>query len=128
MSPKLLSAAAVLTFLSCGPDTAFVVENEADDLEVLTADLDSTGMLTFLNGPTATFDVLDGPVGLDARAATGIVAHVRGPDGKLGTSDDDRFDSIAELDAVPWVGTTAMNATAYWHQNAALGGIQSPGG
>jgi len=126
MSPKLLSAAAVLTFLSCGPDTAFVVENEADDLEVLTADLDSTGMLTFLNGPTATFDVLDGPVGLDARAATGIVAHVRGPDGKLGTSDDDRFDSIAELDAVPWVGTTAMNAI---HRYAvgltrAVGGIR----
>lgn len=31
-----------------------------------------------------------------------------GPDGRFGTTDDDRFETLAEVDAVPWVGDAAL--------------------
>lgn len=51
---------------------------------------------------------LDHEVPLDARAAAGIVGHRAGADGALDTADDDLFDTLAELDAVPWVGPRAL--------------------
>jgi hypothetical protein len=71
--------------------------------------LDAIGLLTFLNGPSATFELLDGPVGLDSRAARNIARHVDGADQVRGTKDDDRLDTLAELDAIPYVGATAMD-------------------
>jgi hypothetical protein len=47
-----------------------------------------------------------------SRAANNIVAHRLGADGKCGTGDDDLFDDLAELDAVPWVGQAALRALA----------------
>jgi len=58
----------------------------------------------------ASIDALDDDARLDARAAKGIVAHRRGPDGIDGTADDDPFDDLPELDAVPWVGPVALSA------------------
>ncbi|MCA9622102.1 MAG: hypothetical protein KC731_23925, partial [Myxococcales bacterium] len=51
---------------------------------------------------------LDDEVGLDKRAAENIIAHRDGADALPETSDDDLFESIAELDAVPYVGDTAL--------------------
>ncbi|MGH1347876.1 MAG: hypothetical protein ACRBN8_40350, partial [Nannocystales bacterium] len=65
----------------------------------------------------ANFDTLDlsvssGGVGLDARAAGGIVEHRAGPDGVEDTDDDELFDTLAELDAVPYVGDVALSRLA----------------
>jgi hypothetical protein len=62
----------------------------------------------------APFDRLDKPeeedgVGLDRRAARNIVDHRMGPDGVDGTDDDDPFDDLSELDAVPYVGPSALD-------------------
>ena len=57
------------------------------------------GVLAFLNGPSATYAVLDVEVGLDSRAARNIVEHVAG----------DRLDSVGELDAIAYVGPVAMD-------------------
>src|SRR5262245_49854790 len=42
-------------------------------------------------------------------AVTEIDAHRRGPDGASGTSDDEAFDSLDELDAVPFVGAKVLD-------------------
>ena len=69
---------------------------------------DDALILAVANG--ASFDVLDDDAGLDKRAAENIVAHRDGADAILGTADDDPFDTIEELDAVPYVGPAALEA------------------
>ncbi len=55
----------------------------------------------------ATVKMLDGDVGLDARAANNVASFRAGNDGKLGTHDDNWFSSLAKLDVVPWIGPAA---------------------
>jgi DNA uptake protein ComE-like DNA-binding protein len=69
---------------------------------------EAIGLLGFLNAPTTTVELLDVKVGLDKRAAANIIAHVIGPDQVRGTKDDNPFDTVAELDAISYVGATAM--------------------
>lgn len=71
---------------------------------------DQTGnqILEFLNDAATTFEILDRDVGLDSRAAGNIISHRDGPDGIRGTSDDNPFDSMAELDRVGFVGPSAI--------------------
>ncbi len=56
----------------------------------------------------ATFTELDREIGLDRRAAQNISDYVRGPDERLGSRDDDPITSIAELDAIKYVGARAI--------------------
>lgn len=56
----------------------------------------------------ATLDTLDVTARLDRRAAQSIVGYRLGPDAAAGTDDDQRFDSLAELDAVGYVGKNAF--------------------
>lgn len=51
---------------------------------------------------------LTGEVGLSARVAGNVARYRAGADGRPGTADDQRFDSLAELDAVPYVGPRAF--------------------
>lgn len=103
----------------CSPEAAITLDAVDEEQGVVSADLDSSHILSFLNGPAATVELLDLDIGLDSRAASRIVAHVRGPDGKLGTADDDRLGSIAELDAIPYVGATALAALDAYVRRAA---------
>ncbi len=63
---------------------------------------------------TESLTVLDDDVGLNSLAATNIVAHRDGPDMLPGTADDDPFDNLPELDAVPWVGNAALDDLLAW--------------
>lgn len=103
-----LALAALLA--ACGPES--VASLSGDDLgeSTLQGALDDGRILAFVNGAEATVQVLDLDVGLDTRAAQGIASFVRGPDATYATSDDRRFKTLAELDAVPWVGVTALEA------------------
>ena len=65
-------------------------------------------VLDFLNHPVTTFTVLDDTVGLTSSAAKNLIAHKNGPDGEAGTEDDDLFDSLDEVDAVKYVGASAL--------------------
>lgn len=69
---------------------------------------DAVGVLGLLNDGGTTLAVLDVDAKLDARAAKNLIAHRDGKDGRFGTADDDRFDTIAEVDAVSYVGDTAL--------------------
>jgi hypothetical protein len=75
---------------------------------------EALGVLALLADPATTLYVLDELVPLDKRAAENLIAHRNGPDGVLGTADDDAFDTLAEVDAIPYVGATALaKLTAY---------------
>ena len=60
---------------------------------------ESLGVVALLDDPGTTVTVLDVDAKLDARAARNLVAHRDG---------GDWFDSIAEVDAVPYVGDATL--------------------
>jgi hypothetical protein len=65
---------------------------------------EGVALIDFLNTESTTTTVLDDEVPLDRRAAGNLIAHRDGGDRAYGTSDDDLYNNIAEVDAVRWVG------------------------
>lgn len=96
--------------LDGSPDS---IDGKADGAtSALEGTIEGWGVLRLLNDADpagTTFEFLDDVVALDRRAARNLVDHRDGPDGEPGTSDDDLFDTIAEVDAVSWVGESALN-------------------
>lgn len=72
------------------------IDGKADGLTLVEATPAATGVLAFVNDASTTFELLDDDVGLDKRAARGLVE--RRP-----------FESVAEMDAVKWVGARAID-------------------
>jgi len=114
-----LSALLILTALTSltacvadevedGPDDAFISGKADGGLAEGTPD--ALGVLALVNDPARTASKLKADAGLTSRVATNIVGHRNGPDGAPGTADDDRFDTLAELDAIPYVGPVTLNA------------------
>jgi len=66
------------------------------------------GALDFLNDGQTSEELLDDAVALDKRAAANLISHRDGGDDIHGTSDDDPFGSIYEVDEVAWVGPSAI--------------------
>jgi hypothetical protein len=81
-------------------------DGKADGLQLPAADV--RGVLALINHATARS--LNNNVGLSSRVAGNIATHRAGADGKLDTTDDDPFDTLAELDAVPFVGTVVLSS------------------
>jgi hypothetical protein len=69
---------------------------------------EAAALLAFVNYPGTTRALLDDTVGLDSRAAENIVRHRDGADAEVLNADDDPFDDVAELDAVSYVGESAL--------------------
>ncbi len=69
---------------------------------------EGVGVLDFLNDPSTTLVMLDIDAKLNKKTAKNILHHRNGWDGIAGTHDDNLFNSITELDAVPWVGNSAI--------------------
>jgi len=102
-----ISSLVLLTStLACTPgiDSADSFTVDAASLSVAEAQ----GILRFVNDSQTSQDLLDHEVGLDKRAARNIVQHRQGADALDGTADDDRFDNLDELDAVSYVGKSAL--------------------
>jgi hypothetical protein len=97
-------------------DTQFFSKIKGSSNARLTFDLQSywlTGdsdqqILDLVNDPDSDVVLLDKIVMLDRRAAQNIISHRHGPDGRAGTQDDDLFDSMQELDDIPYVGRSAL--------------------
>jgi hypothetical protein len=70
--------------------------------------IDAAAIVDLVNYPGTTLDVLDHAVGLDSRAAQGIVAARDGADGTAPSADDVPFADIGAIDAVPYVGDAAF--------------------
>jgi len=114
-------AVAVLAFAAgCGPQDA--AWDDAEDAQgsselALTLTPAETGqVLALVNDPATDLSVLDGRVGLDRRAASAIVTRRNGADGRAPTEDDVLFATLAELDAVPYVGDVAFGKLVRYAQ------------
>ncbi len=111
----VLSALILVTgcegFVGTDPmDRHITAELDADQL------LDhptALGVLALVNDAAiADLTFLDEGLSLDVRAAERIVAHRQGPDGLDGTADDDLFNTVLELEEIPYVGDAALLALA----------------
>lgn len=102
---------ALCVLSACAPFSPGSGPSEAD-LEAARALLEGSpealGVLALLNDPGTDGALLDDDVGLDARAARNLIARRNGPDGQVGTPDDAPFRTIAEVDAVSYVGPSAL--------------------
>lgn len=106
-SRVMIAILAMAMSASCA-DTDDVDAIDGGFSQALTS-LEEEGVLRFVNDCPTTLPVLDDDAGLDARAATRIVSLRDGADTICGTSDDQLFWSMAELDDVPWVGNSALS-------------------
>ncbi len=121
-SRLLIFTLGLALFAGCAAMEADLIDGENDSFLGGTGKADANGIeegsheargvLRVAN--EASVEVLDnsprqGGVGLDRRAAENIVAYRLGDDGIGGTSDDEQFDTLAELDAVPYVGPVAFD-------------------
>jgi phosphatidylserine/phosphatidylglycerophosphate/cardiolipin synthase-like enzyme len=69
---------------------------------------EARAVLALVNDPEVDFAELDDDAGLNKTAVERLFQHRDGADGEPGTPDDDTFDSLAELDAVPFIGPVAL--------------------
>ncbi|GEM_PF-2478171 len=104
--------------LACAPGLDVTVDGDhlASTKSMTEGSPDAIALLAFVNDPATTYAMLDDDVPLDRRAAGNMIHHRDGADGVAGTSDDDLFDSIAELDAIKWVGTSALDKLSTFAQ------------
>lgn len=115
---RALSLITTTCFLACGPiDDADL----AVDLNSISA-REGQAILDLLNTVETTFEHLDDDAKLDRRAAANLIAHRQGPDGLDATSDDDRFDDLEEVDAVPYVGAKALEQLIIYAQSLGFTG------
>ena len=127
---SLAGCAAVDPDLVDGEHDSFITGGKEDSNGIEDGSPEAQGVLRVAN--ETSLDVLDnstrqGGVGLDRRAAENIVAYRLGDDGLTGTSDDERFDTIAELDAVPYVGPVVFaKLLAYADANGYTGEEDPP--
>src|SRR5262245_52961309 len=94
---------ATLSLAACATD-----DGTTDVSQEVANTPDEVALLRMLNDRNTELATLDQQAALDARAAKNLIAHRDGPDGLSGSGDDNLFDSAAEVDAVPYVGPTAM--------------------
>lgn len=111
---------ALLLAVGCGPFEPMQgpALQELGERALVADSPEANGVLAFLNDRGTSVDVLDHDVALDARAAHNLITHRDGPDGIYGTSDDDLFDDIHEVDAVRWVGKATIARLADYAQAA----------
>ena len=70
---------------------------------------EGVGLVDFINDESTTYEVLDITVGLDRRGAGNLIAHRDGGDRLWGTTDDDIYNSVDEIDAVRFVGPASID-------------------
>ncbi len=104
----LLGGCSVMTGgdTSSEPATAISTDSQA----IVEGTPEAYGVVGLVNDPKTDFHVLDELVPLDKRAARNLIAHRNGPDGVLGTADDDLFDNVTEVDDVKYVGPVALES------------------
>jgi hypothetical protein len=105
-----LFPAAVL--FSCGPEGMPAAEGDDElgesSVALTLAPGSAEQILAVVNYPGTDATALDVLAGLDVRAAKNIITRRNGTDGVTPSADDALFGTIAELDAVSYVGDVAF--------------------
>tara|TARA_B100001964_G_scaffold171641_1_gene188893 strand:+ start:357 stop:1049 length:693 start_codon:yes stop_codon:yes gene_type:complete len=107
MRVALSLCVVVLGTMACGSG-ALDGEFDVAPLASMKSGLIQDAVLALVNDPEVGFELFDDDIGLDRRAAAGLVLHRDGPDEVAGTGDDNLFDDIDELDAIRYVGRVAL--------------------
>jgi hypothetical protein len=84
----------------------------ADPADLTEGGAAALALLAFVNDPATDFARLDVDAGVSSTAATNILAHRDGADALPGGGDDDLFDTVAELDAISYVGPATLEDLA----------------
>jgi hypothetical protein len=134
MSTRLFLLFTVVGWIGCsGPasvDGDAINDNlpaggKADTAGLTDGTPEAAAILQLVN--TASAETLKGAVGLSAQAADNIYAVRIGDDEQPGTDDDVQFATLAELDAVPYVGPRAFRAMlAYVKRNGLVDAPSAP--
>jgi len=111
----ILSTVLVFGPACLSPDLAEDGENDAfpngkADGGIDEGSPEALGVLALVNDPSMTTAALKSTAHITTRAAGNITGHRDGADGTPGTTDDDTFDTLAELDAIPYVGPATLQA------------------
>lgn len=93
----------------CGEDTGSAV-SDVNELVFQEGTHEALSVLALLNDRDVTAQELDDAARLPSDAAAALIAHRDGADALSRTADDDLFELIAEVDAVPRVGRSAILA------------------
>ncbi|MBI3184329.1 MAG: hypothetical protein HYZ28_19520 [Myxococcales bacterium] len=110
MPARPIPVVLMLALAGCGAELELYQDEQLDSsaFALSLPAADAAALLDFVNHPGTELPVLDSKVGLDVRAARNIIAYRDGADGVTPSADDNRFDTITELDAVPYVGDAAL--------------------
>lgn len=98
----------LVTGCGMGREPSFESQPDAHAHAIVEGTAPAAGVLAMLNHPATTVAALDEDAALDVRAARNLIAHRDGGDAQPGTGDDRSFDTIAEVDAIEYVGPSAL--------------------
>jgi hypothetical protein len=118
-----LAVPALLLAVACSGDET-QTQTDFTKATLLDGTPEAVGMLRFLNDAGTTESLLDDDVPLPSHAAKNLLSHRNGPDGLHGTSDDDPYDDVAEVLAVPQIGAARLTSLS---QYAAAAGFVPEG-
>jgi DNA uptake protein ComE-like DNA-binding protein len=104
MKTSILALATALLALGCDPTT----DEPDSEPRLALASHEEAAILELINSPDTDLALLDDDAHLEARAAANIIDLRNGDDGIYPTLDDYVFESMEDLDAVPYVGNTAL--------------------
>jgi phosphatidylserine/phosphatidylglycerophosphate/cardiolipin synthase-like enzyme len=125
-SRSLASAVALGFVLSTGALACGAAAAEDDDGSAESAytegSLEARAILGLVNDPVTNSERLLGDVRITTRASANILAHRDGADGKAGTRDDDRFDTLKELDDISYVGPATLKSLYEYAKSHGYGG------
>ena len=107
---SLLALSSLAALVACAPNAEGVKAPASDAASKdIPAEDSGDAIIALYLANSLDQDTLDFDVTLDSRAAANIVSTRAGADGVEGTSDDVVFESIEQLDAVSYVGSSAMD-------------------
>jgi DNA uptake protein ComE-like DNA-binding protein len=105
-TPTCFALALTVLALGCDPTT----DTPDSEPRLALASHEAAAILELVNAADTDLSLLDNDAKLDARAAENIIDLRNGPDGVYPTLDDYVFESMEDLDAVPYVGNSALAA------------------
>lgn len=110
MVRRLFALSLLSLAVGCVPSPEGVDAIDSVQTSVLDGTPEAVGVLSVLNADETTVSVLDHDVPLNKRAAEQLIGWRDGADGQRYTYDDRAFQTMQQVDDVPWVGPAAIDA------------------
>lgn len=122
---RALPASVLSLLLMVGCSVEAGDDATTDDADLTEGSSEAKAVMALLNDGSVTAEELVSGAKMTTQVGRDLVAHRNGPDGRAGTQDDDPFDTLREVDAVPGVGPAAIKKL---FEYAKQKGYFTPGG